>query len=249
MLWQSAASVSRCRSYQWRNLSSALCNRKRFDQCCSLSDLYPERVNQVMPCRGVGLGDGKVQFRPIITYCFDKGNGSRCHLPNYRIISVESWERLTCRLLLCEYFNDVILDQCGFCQMPFGFISVCPCGLSRDFNKRSLIHSSSGEECALGIQAGSRSNSTGESNSEIILSFPDLISAIIPHISCFMFVPHSEITVRGALTLRQLFARYAFIGAYVHIPCSHVYFVTSLLILCICSRFDAVVRRTTHRHL
>ena len=52
--------------------------------------------------------------------------------------------------------------------------------------------------------------------------FPDLISAIIPHISCFMFVPHSEITVRGALTLRQLFARYAFIGAYVHFLCSHV---------------------------
>ena len=66
MLWQSAASVSRCRSYQWRNLSSALCNRKWFDQCCSLSDPYSERVNQVMPCRGVGLGVGKVQFRPII---------------------------------------------------------------------------------------------------------------------------------------------------------------------------------------
>ena len=56
----------------------------------------------------------------------------------------------------------------------------------------------------------------------LFLSFPDLISAIIPRISCFMFVPHSEITVRGALTLRQPFARYAFIGAYVHIPCSHV---------------------------
>ena len=117
MLWQSAASVSRCRSYQWRNLSSALCNRKRFDQCCSLSDLYPERVNQVMPCRGVGLGDGKVQFRPIITYCFGKGNGSRCHLPNYHIISAESWKLLTCRLPLREYFDGVISDQYGFCQM------------------------------------------------------------------------------------------------------------------------------------
>ena len=91
-------------------------------------------------------------------------------------------------------------------------------------NKCSLIYSSSGEECALGIQSGLKSNATGESNSEInfVFYFPDLTSAIIPHISCFMFDPHSEITVRGALTLRQLFARYAFIGAYVHIPCSHV---------------------------
>ena len=66
-------------------------------------------------------------------------------------------------------------------------------------NKCSFIYSSSGEECASGIQSGSKSNATGESNSEIIFVFyfPDLISAIIPHISCFMFAPHSEITVRG----------------------------------------------------
>ena len=66
-------------------------------------------------------------------------------------------------------------------------------------NKCSLIYSSSGEECALGIQSGLKSNATGESNSEInfVFYFPDLTSAIIPHISCFMFDPHSEITVRG----------------------------------------------------
>ena len=56
----------------------------------------------------------------------------------------------------------------------------------------------------------------------LFFSFPDFISAVIPCTSCFIYVPHSEIAMRGTLTLRQLFARYAFIGAYVHFLCSHV---------------------------
>ena len=75
-----------------------------------------------------------------------------------------------------------------FVKCLLGFISVCLCGLSQDLNKRSFISSSSGEECAIGIQAGSRINSTGESISEIVFGFPDFISAVIPYTSCLIYV-------------------------------------------------------------
>ena len=60
------------------------------------------------------------------------------------------------------------------------------------FNKRFLIYSSSGEDCALGIQAGSRSNVTGESNSEIIstlllIAFLQLFLAVCA--SCLFRIP------------------------------------------------------------
>ena len=70
-------------------------------------------------------------------------------------------------------------------------------------NKCSFIYSSSGEECASGIQSGSKSNVTGESNSEINLSFISLISFLqlflTIHASCSLRIPK---LLCAALTLR-----------------------------------------------
>ena len=70
-------------------------------------------------------------------------------------------------------------------------------------NKCSFIYSSSGEECASGIQSGSTSNVTGESNSKINLCSIFLISllqlSLTIHASCSLRIPK---LLCAALTLR-----------------------------------------------
>ena len=71
-----------------------------------------------MPCRGVGLGVGKVQFRPII------------RIVSIRVMSLDvicliiaslAWNNGNDKhvdYFSVSIFNGVILDQCGLCQMP-----------------------------------------------------------------------------------------------------------------------------------
>ena len=132
----------------------------------------------------------------------------------------------------------------------FGLIPVCSCGLLWDLISVLLFIPVLVKNARLGSNPDRKAMQLVSRILRLIcLSFP--WSHFCNYSSQFML--HVRFAFRNycarALTLRQPFVRFAFIGAYVHIPCSHVLFVTSLLSLCIHSRFDAVVRRASHRHL
>ena len=77
-------------------IGDAICTRRYITGSAWISvapcaDPYPEKGESGhVTCRGVGLGDRKRSFRPIITYCLRRGMCLNAITLNYHIINAEA---------------------------------------------------------------------------------------------------------------------------------------------------------------
>ena len=93
----------------------------------------------------------------------------------------------------------MISDQRGFCQMPLDSFLFVRADYHEILISVLLFIPVLVKSARLGSNLDRKAMQLVSQilRLSFIFCFPDLISAIIPHISCFMFAPHSEITVRG----------------------------------------------------